>query len=341
MWKVFMVSVSLAALSTSCATLSRLGKEEKVPAVTRLSYSKDPIVQQTSGRDILRKLDRETWVDIRNSTKDEYIRLYATLGTGEWDVAISDARAYLQKQPKDEVALTVLSLGLAMKKNFSLAAYYARLLNSYHPGNPEVYNILGLAEMNKPGATVDDYRTAMKHFQTAFDASSQQVASGLNLGHLQLEMGNAASARDTFEAVVSRCNGCTEAALGQGIALSRTGEFAKAEQAFRMVQAKEPHSAYARYYLAMVAKYGRNDSKEAMSQLTALLEDPETKNVDMERKANFMLRRIQAQVYSRPKDTDLADQRAKATPAKAMKAPATAPMSDEEGDALEKALNAE
>jgi tetratricopeptide (TPR) repeat protein len=334
------MSLVLASL-TACTTLSQLREEKKVPAVTRLTYSKDPIVQQTSGRDILRKLDRETWVEIRNTSKDEYIRLYATLGTGEWDVAVSDARAMLQKQPKDEVALTVLSLALAMKKNYSLAAYYAKLLNTYHPGNPEVYNILGLAAMHKPGATVDDYKEAMRHFQTAFDTSSQQVASGLNLAHLQLEMGNATAARDTFEAVVSRCSGCTEAQLGYGIALSRSGEYERAESAFEAILKKEPHSAYARYYLALVAKYGRNDNKDAIQQLTALLEDPETKNVDIQRKANFLLRRIQAQVYSRPKDTDIAERTMSPAAKGPQKAAEVAPISDEEGDALEKALNAD
>ncbi len=339
MWSKIVLSMSLASL-TACTTLSQLREEKKVPAVARLNYSKDPIVQQTSGRDILRKLDRETWVEIRNTTKDDYIRLYATLGTGEWDVAVNDARAYLQKQPKDEVALTVLSLALAMKKNYSLSAYYAKLLNTYHSGNPEVYNILGLAAMNKPGATVDDYKEAMKNFQTAFDTSSQQVASGLNLAHLQLEMGNALAARDTFAAVVSRCGSCTEASLGYGIALSRTGEYEKAEDAFASILKKEPHSAYARYYLALVAKYGKNDNKGAIDQLTALLEDPQTKNVDMERKANFLLRRIQAQVYSRPKDTDMAERTMASRPQSPQKT-AVAPISEEEGDALEKALNAD
>ena len=51
------------------------------------------------------------------------------------------------------VLLTALAIGLTMKRNYSMAAYYASLLNQYHPGNPEVHNLLGLALMNKPGAT--------------------------------------------------------------------------------------------------------------------------------------------------------------------------------------------
>ncbi len=304
MLKLIVLTLSLAQL-TACVTTSET-KAKKREGAANILYSDVPIVHQTSGRSIMREISRDSWVQIRNATKSEHTRLYAALGAAEWDVAISDARAYLQLHPRDEVGLTVLSLGLAMKHNYSLAAYYAKLLEESHPGNPEVYNIQGLAIMNKPGPTVDDYKEAMKNFQTAFDSSSQQVASGMNLAHLQLEMGNAQASRDTFMAVRERCN-CTEASLGYGIALTRTQEFAKAESVFQDVLKKEPHSTYARYYLALVAKYGRNDNQAAMKQLTALLDDTTVQNVDMQRKANFLLRRIQAQVYGKPKEAIAAE----------------------------------
>jgi tetratricopeptide (TPR) repeat protein len=283
----------------------------------------------------MRKLDRDAWVQIRNSTKNEHIRLYAALGAAEWDVAVSDARAFLQNRPQDEVALTVLAIGLAMKKNYSMAAYYANLLNQYHPGNPEVYNILGLAAMNKPGATFQDYQLAKEYFEKAFDGSGQQIASGLNLAHLNLEMGNAEAARDIFQAVRPRCGDCIEAMMGYGIASSRLRDFAKAEEVFNEILKRDAHNPYARFYLALVARYGRNDNKAAISHLTALVEDPEIKNVEMQRKGNFLLRRIQAEVYSEPKDTAIAREK----PAKATKKAASEPVLAP--DDLEQAINAE
>lgn len=309
--------------------------EEARRGASKLAYSKAPIVHQTNGRNIMRKLDRDSWVEIRNSTKSEHIKLYAALGTGEWDVAIADARLFLQNHPQDEVALTVLAIGLSMKMNYSMAAYYAKLLNQYHPGNPEVHNLLGLALMNKPGATLEDYQAAKSQFEQAFDGSGQQIASGLNLAHLYLEMGNAKAARDIFQAIQSRCGDCTESLMGYGIASSRLRDFAKAEQVFAEVLKRDAHDAYARFYLALVAKYGRNDNKTALTHLTALVEDPDIKNVEMQRKGNFLLRRIQAEVYSQPKEVAIAKEKPTKAPKKAASENMLVP------DDIEQAINAE
>ena len=188
----------------ACTTLTS-SKSDTRKGASPLVYGKTPIVQQTSGRNIMQKLDRDAWVGLRNSSRSEHIKLYATLGAGEWTVATLDARKFLQEHPQDEVALTVLAISLAMKQNYSLSAYYATLLNQYHPGNPEVHNLLGLATMNKPSATYDEYQIARHEFELAFDGSNQQIASGLNLAHLNLEMGNVEGARDVFQAVQDRC----------------------------------------------------------------------------------------------------------------------------------------
>ncbi len=336
MLKHIILGLSIVSLS-ACTTLSGTNPGDARKGASKLSYSKSPIVHQTNGRNIMRKLDRDAWVEIRNSSKSEHVKLYGALGAAEWDVAVQDAHTYLQNHPQDEVALTVLAISLAMKQNYSMSAYYADLLNQYHPGNPEVHNLLGLALMNKAGASYADFQAAKKEFELAFDGSGQQIASGLNLAHLNLQMGNAEAARDIYQAVKPRCGDCTEANMGYGIALSRLREFGKAEVVFSDLLKKDPHSPYARFYLALVAKYGRNDNKAAIGQLTALVEDPEIKNVEMQRKANFLLRRIQAEVYGQPKDSESFI--AKEKPTKAVKKAVSEPIV-EEGD-LEQAINAE
>jgi tetratricopeptide (TPR) repeat protein len=333
--KDLVLGLGILALQACTTTGGSTQVAEARRGASPLAYGKAPIVHQTNGQNIMRKIDRDSWVQIRNSTKNEHIRLYAALGAAEWDVAVSDARVYLQTHPQDEVALTVLSIGLAMKRNYSLAAYYANLLNQYHPGNPEVQNLLGLAAMHKPGATFEDYQKARAHFEKAFDGSGNQIASGLNLAHLYLEMGNAEAARDIFQAVRPRCGDCAEAMMGYGIASSRLRDFAKAEEVFSEVLKRDPHSAHARFYLALVAKYGRNDNQGAITHLTALVEDPEIKNLEMQRKGNFLLRRIQAEVYAQPKDTAIAREK----PAKASKKAASESMLVP--DDLEQAINAE
>lgn len=333
MLRLSLISLSLLAV-TACTTLSG-GSEKSAaksrPGASQLSLSQTPIVHQTGGKMLMQKIDRDRWVQLRSSSKNEYVKLYAALGSAEWDVAIADARAYLQKNPKDEAALTVLSIGLGMKKNYSLSAYYAKLLNDYHPGNPEVNNILGLAEMNRPGATFEDYKTAIRYFESAFNSSESQIASGMNLAQLHLEMGNLEAARDVYHAVKGRCGDCNEASLGYGIALARMQNFEKAEDAFEEVLDRDAHNAYALFYLALVAKYGRNDNDAAMKKLSVLLQDPDVKNLEIQRKANFLLRRIQAQVYGKPKDI--------VTNKGKKKAPM--PVADDKASDLEDVINAE
>ncbi len=299
--KVTLISLLISGsfLGSACSTTGDKGG--KAPA---LDFASQPIVHQTSGKTLMKQISRDRWVAIRNSTKSEQMKLYANLGAVEWDVAVADARSYLQNHPGDEVGLTVLSLALTMKQNYPLAAYYAKLLEKHHPGNPEVKNILGLSEMAKPGATYDDYKEAIRYFEGAFNTSPNQIASGMNLGALHLEMGNLEAARDVYQAVYSRCGKCSEAGLGLGISLSRLQSYSKADSVFNEVLDNDAHNMYARYYLALVANYGRNDKQAAMDQLQAMLDDTETKNVEMQRKANFLLRRIQAQVYGKPKDKE-------------------------------------
>ncbi|MBC7531668.1 MAG: hypothetical protein H7318_08830 [Oligoflexus sp.] len=326
------ILVSSILLAPACNTTGGdTGPGGKV-VEPKLDFADKPIVLQTSGKTLMRQISRDRWVAVRNTTKSEHVKLYANLGAAEWDVAITDSRNYLQNHPQDEVGLTVLALALTMKQNYSLAGYYAKLLDKYHPGNPEVKNILGLAEMSKPGATFQDYKDAIKLFEAAFNTSQTQIASGMNLAQLHLEMGNLEASRDVFQAVYQRCGKCSEAGLGYGIALARLQSFSKAEDAFNDVLSDDKHNPFARYYLALIAKYGKNDNEEAMAQLQKMLDDTEAKNMEMQRKANFLLRRIQAQVYGSAKDK-----------AQAVKVPAKKkdkPLSDVKADEIESALEA-
>lgn len=295
---IFAASIALVSACSTTKDSSASLDSKTAP----LEFAGHPIVYQTSGKSLLKEISRDKWVSVRSTSKNEYMKLYASLGAAEWDVAVADARNFLQNHPNDEVGLTVLSLALTMKQNYPLAAYYAKLLEKSHPGNAEVKNILGLAEMSKPGATYEDYKEAIRYFEGAFNSSQTQIASGMNLGALHLEMGNLESSRDVYQAVYSRCGKCSEAGLGYGIALARMQSYAKAESVFKDVLDEDSHNMYARYYLALIANYGRNDKQAAMDHLQAMLDDTDTKNVEMQRKANFLLRRIQAQVYGKPKD---------------------------------------
>ena len=291
--KNFILVIALGASLNACVTSGGTQKQR----VT----SSEIHVHQTNGRDILTELDRNHWVSVRNSSKSDRMKLYSSLGTREWDVAITDARAYLQNHPKDLVALQVLAIGLSMKQNFSLASYYAKLIDKYHPGQVDTNNLKGLAILNQPGASFSDFRKAMVKFERSFEGDENQVASGLNLGHLHMEMGNADAARDVFKIVQDRCNNCEASLIGYGIAASRLKDYEQANDAFEKVLDKNPNHLQAKYYAAIIQSYGFRKNQKAVQLLSEVLDDKSGQHIEVKRKANFLMRRLEAQIYAAKK----------------------------------------
>lgn len=288
-----MIATVSAQLTQACASLSgnrSTGKQ---------SDKSFTVVQQTNGNEVMTQIDRETWVQLRKAANSQEVKLYATLGAKEWEVAASDARAYLSANPKNKTALTVLATSLAMQKNYALAAYYGSLLNRYYPGFSEAKNLMGLATLNRPNASYSDYTKAANYFAQAFDGSDTQIASGLNLGHLYLQLGNAQSAVDVFGAVRQRCNDCTESLVGFAVASSRTRDFKAAKDAFSKVLEKDTNHPGALYYLALIENYGQKRPDRAITLLSKIIKDTSQRDMDTKRKANALLRRLQANDYAK------------------------------------------
>lgn len=289
-FKTLLLSTLIIGLQTACVSLS--GSDDKK------AYDQPHFVHQTTGKDVLTRMSRDHWIEVRKSASSERMKLYATLATKDWQVAGNDARAFLREHPKDRVALSVLATALAMQQNYDLAAYYARLLEKYHPGFPETDNLMGLAILNKPGATYQDFQEAARYFEQAFDSHSHQVASGLNLGHLHLEMANAEAARSVFQIVKNRCGDCVEASMGFAIANTRLERYDEAQDNFEEIIDENPGNIEAQYYLALIATYGKNNDQKAMRLLTDILDQPRSEHLEIQRKANFLLRRLQARYFA-------------------------------------------
>ena len=296
--------VAVAAISmTGCTTLGFGSKEAPALGEAVMGQAeRDSVTVQRMDQEqpVLAKIDRDQWIEIRKNSKDERARLLATLGTREWEVAATEARAYLSQHPKDRAALMVLTTSLAMQKNYEMAAYYGDMLAKYYPGQADVLNIHGLTALHVPHGTIKDYRKALVAFEGSLQASETQIAAGLNLGHLYLEMGDAAKASATFATVRSRCADCTEATLGHGVAFMRLGKYSEARDAFSGILSKHPNHAQALYRLALVEKNGYNDNKKAESYLNQLLAKSSEGEKEVKRRANFMLRRIQAEANQAP-----------------------------------------
>ncbi|MGE0174805.1 MAG: tetratricopeptide repeat protein [Oligoflexales bacterium] len=279
-----------ASLLTGCTLFGGKNANEVVVA-----GSKPQTIVQHVGHDkpVISKLDRDSWVEIRKSSDNAVKKMYAALGAREWNVAITDARAYLAKKPKDFDALTVLAVGLAMDKQLSLASYYANLIEKFYGDNAHVKNIRGIAVYYAPNVTIQDYRQAMELFRQAFDMDSNQIAAGLNLGHVYLKMNNFQQAAETFQATEQRCN-CEPALIGYGLATARLGQYKESKLAFEKVLDINPDSSLALYRLALIEKDVNKDWSKAKRHLEKLLAAPSETNLDIKRRANFLLQSIEA-----------------------------------------------
>jgi tetratricopeptide (TPR) repeat protein len=219
--------------------------------------------------------------------------MFAALAAGEFNAGIQEALAVIQNHPKHRGALIVLASAYALSKDFERARLYARLLERYHPGTPEALNIEALAIMLRPQANMMDYRQAATMFEQAFSMSSSEIAAGLNLGSLYLEIGNADKAAEVLATVKSRCDGCSEARHRLGVALTRIGRFDQAHSEFQQVLAENPKDAEALYRLALVSKNGYNDLEKSKGYLRQVLTLDTKANGAVYRQAHVMLRRLE------------------------------------------------
>ena len=281
------VSGLACSMLWGCVTLNQEGKKRE---------SGDPVVVRAGAEDaVIAKIDRESWIQLRKAETDEERKLYTALGTRDWPVAEEDARGYLLKHPKNRTALSVLSTAEAMQFNFSLALYYARLVQKYYGDNAaDVENFAGLSRMHVSRPAHSDFIAAQRHFENAFDGGAGQIAAGFNLGHLDLIMGNAAAAEGVFGSLRHKCDNCVDAQIGLGLAYNKQRKYEKAKETFLAVLDRNPHHPVALYRLALIEKNGFNHPGEAMDYLKKILADNTNDGLDIKRQANNLLNTMQA-----------------------------------------------
>ncbi len=246
------------------------------------------IVQQIGNPNpVLSPYNRGFWLARRDSGEKEgkvgTKHMFALLATGEWDAAVGEARQYLASHPGHKRALTVLVAALVYGRKFDLAAYYAKQLEKVAPNSSEVFNIKGISVMMAAQNRLVELRRAEKLFRQALDASSSDIAAGLNLGHLYLEIGDARAANLVFDSMSSRCNSCVEALIGVGISSERTRQYEKAGDAWNQILKENPSNHRALYHLALIRKNGYNDYDQAENILKKLLKDDSCERLLKER----------------------------------------------------------
>lgn len=291
-WTTSTFMVSVLIWNTGCAMLSR-GEADGEPAVNS-DPSQAVVIQVGQADPVVSKHDRRYWLDLRQG-KSLIPRLKGALATGEADAVVSLAKARLAKAPGDPEALTALTLALSLTRNYDLAAYYAAQLERVRPGSALARNVEAMAIVMTAKPRLADYRRAEALFDRAFHGDAGQIAPGLNLGNLQLELGNAIAATKTFSEVVERCGRCTVGLMGLGMAAARSQQPEAAVAAFEEVLKKNANHAGALYNLALVYRNSYNDNKQAEKYLMTLVRQAKTPNLALKEKAQVVLRMIKGE----------------------------------------------
>ena len=74
-------------IATGCTTTS---KTKKRKLKTSDVYKKSAVVESISGGTVVQQLSRSKWIQVREETKDEYLKIYGAMGAKEWNIAINE-----------------------------------------------------------------------------------------------------------------------------------------------------------------------------------------------------------------------------------------------------------
>ena len=292
-------------LTTQACTTPSSKSESRVSnePITTGPASGELIVMQTGAKEpMISGSDINQWIQLRDSDNSRS-RLYGMLATGNWAAATEEARKELEKTPGDNVLMIALASSFAGQRNYDMAAYYASHVLKSSPSNADAMNYIGLRVMTQSGNRRADYDDAIAWFLKASDNDGTHIAALLNMGHLQLNLGDASNALESFSLASNRCGQCFASQYGFGIAAGRTGAWSQAKTAFESILSRDKSRAEAQYELALVFKNGLNDPKRCVDLLQDIVSDPDGRFKHagkVKTVANITLRRIKASDRTAP-----------------------------------------
>jgi tetratricopeptide (TPR) repeat protein len=297
------IALALLISLASCATFNKgksslLGKStDKEDKRANETATAVIIMQPMAKSPTLSDKPNSYWVNLRTQGTTDLAKMRGLLATGDWEIAIQQAKSHLIKHPNTTEALMGIASGYAMGRRYEMAGYYAMQVLKIQPSHSDALNIAGLRTLMASGNRRADYQDAMTLFQRSIDSDSQQIAAALNLGHLQLELGNSSSASESLKVAAGRCGQCEQGLIAYGVASSRSGRGDTAQDAFNDALKKNSKSSEAMYHLAMNYRANFNNTSKAVQILQDIVSDADGRfdgQTTIKRQANIALRRIKA-----------------------------------------------
>lgn len=253
------------------------------------------VVMRTADKDaLMSRHSRTKWIELKKTSKGEISKMHAMLATGAAIDAERSARNYLQTKPGDLDTLLVLATALTQSRQFELAEYYTAMLDKKSETKAHALNIRGLALLTNAN-TEADYRAAQGALLASHKADRQQIAAGMNLGTLYLELGNPTEALGIFQETSQRCARCAAAVLGYGVAALRIKKYKDAESAFNEVLKKNANNYQAIYYLALTQFYGGKNKVKAENTVKRILQSEAQGTSEIRQKAQMLVKYIRGE----------------------------------------------
>ena len=245
-----------------------------------------------------------TWIsgdskEKKGETISAVRRMHVSLTSGDVNTAQAIAKEILTKEPSDVSALTVLVASQIIERNFELANHYASLLERRHPGRAESLNARGLMILATADNRLVQYYKAAEQFQLALSKSPDEIAAGLNLGRLQLGLGNSKAAVKAFSQARNRCDDCRDSLLGHADSLAVGGAKVEAKKIYDELVSKDKKDYESQFRLAVLFKNGFNDFKNAEDRLLRIMKDNKEGSRAWTR-ANSYLRSIRLEKDQKP-----------------------------------------
>lgn len=303
---ITIIILSLATVLNACTSkvISGNFSGRSGDPVAAQQTPKSSVVRQIGiNRPILSDVDLAQWIQLSESEESNAGKLYGLIATGEWQAAIQEARRNLEKNPGDDTLMVILAAAFASGRNYEMAGYYGSQVLKTDPQNADAMNLVELRIMMSSENRRGDFDDAISWFRKAADTDGAHVAGLLNMGYLQLDLGDAQSALESFNLASNRCRNCFDSQYGYGLASARSMSWANARSTFEGILAKDPSRAEALYQLALVHKNGLNNQKESEKILQEIVSDADGrfKNAsDVKRVANITLRKLKATDRSAP-----------------------------------------
>ena len=160
-----------------------------------------------------------------------------------------DIRRFLQKNPNNSHAITVLMKILFLQRKYELADYYANLLIKTDSKHSDAKMITNLVVLSKANSYEYERSQALRALVSLFTEDKTHIASGLNLAIFLMQRGNYTQAMSYFIKVSQRCSACGIALIGYAICLVRLDRMQEANDILLTVS-KRSKDVLARYYLA-------------------------------------------------------------------------------------------